>query len=125
MSDPIFDSPYLQGASAPVADELDLRNLEVIGEIPAGLRGCYLRNGPNPAFASQGDAWRRSRGRRLDRQLRLCRGVLPFGERADLNMSRKVEDPRISLRSDFARSSEAGIGWRRLPTPRLNHDNHY
>jgi carotenoid cleavage dioxygenase len=55
MPDPIFDSPYLQGASAPVSDELDLRNLEVIGEIPAGLRGCYLRNGPNPAFTPKGE----------------------------------------------------------------------
>ena len=55
MSDPIFDSPYLQGAAAPVSDELHLRDLEVIGEIPAGLRGTYLRNGPNPAFPAKGE----------------------------------------------------------------------
>ncbi len=30
----------------PVANELD----PVQGEIPEGLRGTYLRNGPNPAF---------------------------------------------------------------------------
>ena len=55
MSNPAFTSPYLQGAAAPVSDELDLSNLEVIGEIPAGLRGTYLRNGPNPAFPSKGE----------------------------------------------------------------------
>ncbi len=55
MSNPAFTSPYLQGAAAPVSDELDLSDLEVIGEIPAGLRGTYLRNGPNPAFPSKGE----------------------------------------------------------------------
>jgi carotenoid cleavage dioxygenase len=43
-------SPYLSGNFAPVADEVDHRNLEVIGEIPAGLAGAFYRNGPNPQF---------------------------------------------------------------------------
>jgi carotenoid cleavage dioxygenase-like enzyme len=41
---------YVEGVLEPVSDELDLENLAVEGELPAGLRGSYLRNGPNPAF---------------------------------------------------------------------------
>jgi carotenoid cleavage dioxygenase len=47
-------NPYLEGNFAPVPDELDAGPLPVTGEIPAGLRGAYLRNGPNPAFAPLG-----------------------------------------------------------------------
>jgi len=41
---------YLEGVLAPVDDELDFFKLPVQGEIPEGLRGTYLRNGPNAAF---------------------------------------------------------------------------
>ena len=37
-----------------MSDERDDRDLEVIGEIPAGLRGIFVRNGPNPQFAPLG-----------------------------------------------------------------------
>jgi carotenoid cleavage dioxygenase len=47
-------SPYLQGAFAPVDDELDADGLEVIGTLPEALDGTYVRNGPNPAFAPIG-----------------------------------------------------------------------
>lgn len=33
---------------APITDELDARDLPVEGELPPGLFGTYLRNGPNP-----------------------------------------------------------------------------
>ncbi|HUO48845.1 MAG TPA: carotenoid oxygenase family protein [Acidimicrobiales bacterium] len=45
------DSPFLQGLMAPVFDERDDRDLQVTGQIPAGLRGMFVRNGPNPQFA--------------------------------------------------------------------------
>ena len=48
-----MDDPYLQGVHAPVTDELDLE-LAIDGELPRGLRGRYLRNGPNPAFEPKG-----------------------------------------------------------------------
>jgi carotenoid cleavage dioxygenase-like enzyme len=41
-------SPYLQGAFAPVTDQVTAFDLPVTGSIPAGLSGRYLRNGPNP-----------------------------------------------------------------------------
>ena len=43
-----WDTPFLQGLLAPVADERDDRDLKVIGEIPAALRGMFVRTGPNP-----------------------------------------------------------------------------
>ena len=36
------------GATAPVADEIDLVDLPVTGTIPHDLDGVLVRNGPNP-----------------------------------------------------------------------------
>lgn len=47
-------SPWLQGILAPVADERDAVDLTVTGELPAGLRGVFMRNGANPAFTPPG-----------------------------------------------------------------------
>jgi carotenoid cleavage dioxygenase-like enzyme len=44
----LLTSPFLQGAFAPVTDEITAFDLPVTGHIPAGLSGRYLRNGPNP-----------------------------------------------------------------------------
>ncbi len=42
------ENPYLLGIYAPVRDEIDADDLEVVGAIPRDLNGVYLRNGPNP-----------------------------------------------------------------------------
>src|SRR3954467_4777317 len=47
-------NPYLLGVYAPVSEEIDAEDLQVIGEIPQDLNGVYLRNGPNPRFAPEG-----------------------------------------------------------------------
>ncbi|TKC93665.1 carotenoid oxygenase family protein [Polyangium fumosum] len=47
-------SAYLAGNWGPVHDELDVPDLQVIGEIPKDLRGTFLRNGPNAQFAPTG-----------------------------------------------------------------------
>ena len=39
---------HLQGNFAPVREELDVGDLEVIGRLPDGLDGTYVRNGFNP-----------------------------------------------------------------------------
>ena len=39
---------FLNGPFAPVAEEITAFDLPVTGTLPAGLNGCYLRNGPNP-----------------------------------------------------------------------------
>src|SRR5262245_60663499 len=46
--------PYLSGVYAPVADECTAESLPVTGNLPAGLRGLFLRNGPNPMFEPKG-----------------------------------------------------------------------
>ena len=48
------DNPYLSGQYEPVHDERHDVALEVEGELPAGLRGAYLRNGPNAYFPPPG-----------------------------------------------------------------------
>lgn len=44
------NNPYLQGVYAPVFEEQDEQDLQVEGEIPRGLNGVFMRNGPNPQF---------------------------------------------------------------------------
>ncbi len=57
MPDQNFVAPFhLTGAYAPVKEERTLCDLEVIGEIPPGMRGTYVRNGPNPRGGSS-PAW--------------------------------------------------------------------
>ncbi len=46
--------PYLSGPFAPTFDELTLTEFNIDGQIPVGLNGIYLRNGPNPRFAPPG-----------------------------------------------------------------------
>lgn len=48
--DPMIQSAHshLAGINAPVADEIDARDLPVTGQLPPELVGRYLRNGPNP-----------------------------------------------------------------------------
>ncbi|MGE4049324.1 MAG: carotenoid oxygenase family protein [Acetobacteraceae bacterium] len=43
-------NPALSRAFAPIFDERDDVNLTIEGEIPAGLRGVFMRNGPNPQY---------------------------------------------------------------------------
>ncbi|MFA9563890.1 MAG: carotenoid oxygenase family protein [Acidimicrobiales bacterium] len=48
MPTDVSPQPHLSGLLAPVQDERSDRHLEVQGELPAGLRGMFVRNGPNP-----------------------------------------------------------------------------
>lgn len=43
-------SPFVQGLLRPVEDERHDTDLWVEGSLPPGLRGAFLRNGPNPQF---------------------------------------------------------------------------
>ncbi|MFZ4669619.1 MAG: carotenoid oxygenase family protein [Microthrixaceae bacterium] len=45
---------YLTGQYAPIHDERHDVELPVTGELPAGLRGAFVRNGPNPYFPPGG-----------------------------------------------------------------------
>ncbi|MEE2033017.1 carotenoid oxygenase family protein [Rhodococcus chondri] len=41
---------HLSGLFAPQREEVDVGDLEVVGELPGDLQGSYVRNGPNPRF---------------------------------------------------------------------------
>lgn len=43
-------NPALSGTLTPVFDERDDVNLAIEGELPQGLQGVFMRNGPNPMF---------------------------------------------------------------------------
>jgi carotenoid cleavage dioxygenase len=47
-------SPFLLGNFAPVHEEISVERLEVVGRLPAGLSGMYVRTGPNPQFPPRG-----------------------------------------------------------------------
>ncbi len=51
---PNANNPYLLGGYAPIHQESELQNLEVIGEIPRDLNGLFVRNGPNPRYVPKG-----------------------------------------------------------------------
>ena len=46
--------PDLEGNLFPVDAEADDPSLEVTGRLPDGLRGSFIRNGPNPLFSPIG-----------------------------------------------------------------------
>lgn len=43
-------NPFLSGNRAPIRQERDFTELEVVGELPKELSGYFLRTGPNPQF---------------------------------------------------------------------------
>ena len=47
-------NPHLQGVFAPTTTEIDVDGLRIDGELPAGIDGDYVRNGPNPRFTPIG-----------------------------------------------------------------------
>jgi carotenoid cleavage dioxygenase-like enzyme len=49
MDGDIHINPFLSGNYAPIRSEDDF-DLDVVGQIPAGLRGTLYRIGPNPQF---------------------------------------------------------------------------
>jgi len=48
-------SPFLTGNFGPVHEEVTADRLEIIGKLPAELRGMFVRNGPNPQFTPTGN----------------------------------------------------------------------
>jgi carotenoid cleavage dioxygenase len=50
MAEARVTSPFLEGNFAPVREEVEREDLPVIGELPTGLEGMFVRTGPNPQF---------------------------------------------------------------------------
>ncbi|MAQ13254.1 MAG: 9-cis-epoxycarotenoid dioxygenase [Sandaracinus sp.] len=49
-----MESPYLEGAYAPVDREIEAELVAREGAIPDDVAGSYVRNGPNPRFRAEG-----------------------------------------------------------------------
>ena len=49
-----MESPYLEGAYAPIDREIEAELVAREGEIPSDVAGSYVRNGPNPRFRAEG-----------------------------------------------------------------------
>ncbi|REJ74011.1 MAG: 9-cis-epoxycarotenoid dioxygenase [Acidobacteria bacterium] len=47
-------NPFLKGNFAPISEEITAEDLPVIGELPQGLEGMFVRNGPNSQFPPKG-----------------------------------------------------------------------
>jgi len=50
MNAPLRINPYLTGNFGPLGSGDDIKDLKIVGEIPASLCGTFSRNGPNPQF---------------------------------------------------------------------------
>jgi len=81
------------GNFAPVDEERDATDLEVIGELPPELDGVYVRNGPNPVLGTS-TQWFMGDG--------MLHGVRIRGGRAEWYRNRYVATPLISRTSDPA-----------------------
>ena len=51
---PAVAHAYLRGNYAPIGAETSPVPLEVVGELPSGLEGMFVRTGSNPRFAPKG-----------------------------------------------------------------------
>lgn len=80
---------YLEGAFAPVTEEVTLTDLDVTGTIPADLDGRYVRNGPNPIGADP-EAYHWFTGNGMVHGVRLRDG------RAEWYRNRWVRDARTA-----------------------------
>src|SRR5437016_7455085 len=86
---------YLAGNFAPVPDELGAVDLPVEGALPPGLRGRYLRNGPNPKPGREPSHWFMGDG--------MLHGVRIEDGRAEWYRCRWVRTESLETGADFVR----------------------
>ena len=55
MAQPFPKHEHLMGGYEPLRTECDAPDLVIEGEVPAELRGVFMRNGPNPQYAPRGE----------------------------------------------------------------------
>lgn len=85
-------NPYLEGNSAPVAQERTVTELPVTGSIPEHLDGRYLRNGPNPLGEVDPATYHWFMGDGM------VHGIRIRGGRAEWYRNRWVRSPGIAAR---------------------------
>jgi len=106
------DNPWLHGHYAPVADERDDTGLRVTGNLPAGLRGSFLRNGPNPLFTPLG------RYHLFDGD-GMVHGVTFDGEGGASYRNRWVRNPGLEAELEAGHALFGGLSDFRMPPPEV------
>jgi carotenoid cleavage dioxygenase len=101
-------NPWLTGHCAPVFDERDDAQLRVTGTLPAGLRGAFLRNGPNPKFPPLG------RYHLFDGD-GMVHGVTFDGEGGASYANRWVRNPGLAAEEEAGRALFGGLSDFRMP----------
>ncbi len=102
------DQPMLSGLFTPLATESDDVALEVTGDLPAGLSGMYIRNGPNPLFEPRGGY------HMFDGDAMLHRVV--FGDGQPVYRSRWIRTSALEAEIAAGRSLYGGLGGLHLPS---------
>jgi carotenoid cleavage dioxygenase-like enzyme len=95
--------PHLSGVFAPVTAEIDVTDLAVEGELPAGIDGDYLRNGPNPRFSPLGGYLFPLDGDGMLHRVRIRDGKVGYGNRF-------VRTPALVAEERAGRALWAGFG---------------
>lgn len=92
---------------APVPDEIDAEDLEVIGSIPSELDGRYLRNGPNPLPGEDVGHWFVGHGMLHGVRIRGGRALWYRNRWVDTGLPQgpQVEVPRDAAGRDLRRNS--------------------
>ncbi|MFN8017577.1 MAG: carotenoid oxygenase family protein [Acidimicrobiales bacterium] len=107
-----LDNPWLHGHFAPIADERDDASLRVTGTLPSGLRGAFLRNGPNPIFTPLG------RYHLFDGD-GMVHGVTFDGEGGASYANRWVRNPGFDAELEAGHALFGGLSDFRLPPPEV------
>lgn len=96
---------FMRGNYAPVADEATLTALDVVGRIPDGLDGVYLRNGPNPPPGKVPGHWFMGDG--------MLHGLRLGGGKAHGYRNRWIRTKALAggkiMRDDFSRDYTVGV----------------
>ena len=100
--------PMLSGLFTPLSTESEDVKLQVTGELPAGLFGMYIRNGPNPMFEPRGGY------HMFDGDAMLHRVVL--GDGAPTYRSRWIRTSALEAEIAAGRSLYGGLGELHLPS---------
>lgn len=103
-------NPFLTGAFAPGTDEVDLPDLQVIGEIPADMDGVYLRNGPNPRFTPLGSYFYPLDGDGMVHAMRIADGRAAYSNRF-------VRTPALEVEERAGRALWPGLMSGGMPNP--------
>lgn len=85
---------FLDGNFAPVVEELDAQNMDVVGEIPTDLAGNFLRVGPNPVHIFSEEAYHTFDGDGMIHAIEFRDGQAHYRNRFVQNEGFKLEQER-------------------------------